>query len=206
MSQPLVSIIIPTTYDRASFNERILKMANAQDYPNKEILFNFEPKIIGVKRNDLCRQANGAYIAHFDSDDKYAPDWISKSMQAIQDTDSDIVGLSSLYFYEEESGQAWMYKWVTPSYPWVAGATFVYKKELWERKPFPEIQTSEDQGFLFRTRKIMDHGYVNGFVASIHPVNTSRREVGSPNYKRCSEEEERGIRERFFGAEVQRSI
>ena len=141
-----------------------------------------------------------------DSDDYYSKEWITQSIDALLTSNADIVGLSSVYFYEEESKKGWKYIWDTAGYPWVCGATMAYIKSFWEQHPFPDIQVGEDTSFASRTRNIFAHGYIEGFVAGIHTGNTSRKNVGTRNYKKCSLEEENDIRKKFFVAEANVTI
>ncbi len=200
MHYPTVTIIVPTTADREKENKNILEMICRQDYPNKEVLWDFEEGNVGQKRNRLCAKSTGQVIANFDSDDHYAKDWLSKSVKCLIENKADMVGLRNLYFYDDEKKEGWLYDYPPTAFPWVAGATMVYWRHFWQSNPFPEIQVAEDVAFAYKTRNIWAHDYIEGFVASIHPGNTSPRETWKSNYSRCSEEENEGIRKRFFGA------
>ncbi len=198
--KPFVSVIIPTTHDRKKYNEDILNMYCRQDYPYKELLWDFSDEKIGTKRNMLCGRARGEVIVHFDSDDKYGDDWISRSVQCLIEKEADIVGLRKLNFYNEVTGEGWAYTYPSNMRAWCAGATLCYWRSYWERTLFYGIQVSEDTTFTNRTSNIWAHDYVEGFLASIHEGNTSRRNLGDgSSFRRCSEEENIKIRKRFFG-------
>lgn len=210
MSLPLVSVICPTTHDRKSYNETILNNFIRQDYINKKLTFDYNSGTIGDKRNRLCEAAVGEVICHFDSDDIYSDDWISESVRSLLVSRADIVGLSQLNFYDQAKQAGYQYTYNDPVRPWVAGATMCYLKSFWEKNRFVRWQTGEDQMFCNGAAggipKIYDHGYIEGFLASIHEGNTSRRQLYNPRYRRMSEQEEEEIRRRFFGAGANAAI
>lgn len=202
MMQPFVTVIVPTTHDRKDFNEKILNNYIRQDYHDKHILFDYGEETIGYKRNRLCQKAPGQIIVHMDSDDKYADDWISKSVLALLENQADVTGLKELDFFEPIAAQGWKYTYANDSRPWVAGATMVYWKSFWEKCEFMNINQNEDGMFLSGRcgvkPRIFAHDYVEGFLASIHEGNTSKRQVDNVRYRRMSEQEEEDIKERFF--------
>lgn len=198
---PFVSVIVPTTEDRADYNARIERIFHYQDYPLKELLFEYHPGTIGDKRNRLCVRALGDIIIHQDSDDLYATDWISKSVRTLVESEADVIGLSMLYFYDERNGAWYIY-----TYPqehrnnWLAGATFAYRRDFWKSSPFPYKNVGEDLGFLLGTHrkpKVVSHSYMEGFVATIHDGNTCKKVITNPRYRRCTVEEEEVLFERW---------
>jgi glycosyltransferase involved in cell wall biosynthesis len=131
---------------------------------------------VGQKRNHLCQMARGEIIIHMDSDDVYAKDWISHSVNALQNTKADMTGLDTGIFRNLETGERWQYIW-KPGQPYIMGATMAYWRKTWERAPFKELKDSEDAAFCASAGLILPHGYVSGFEASIHPKNTCKRYV-----------------------------
>lgn len=216
-TQPFITVIVPTTHERKHWNEQILNQYIAQDYHPKEILFDYNHGTIGEKRNRLCNISKGDIIFHFDSDDAYASDWITKSVADLIESKADIAGLSNVNFYDYIKDEAWGYdyykgqnKWHYEQ-AWVCGATMCYWKKFWERHPFKDVQVGEDGAFVTansgETIRIASHDYVDGFLASIHPGNTSGRQLYSnPRYTRLSEEEKERIKRRFFGAGANATI
>ena len=208
--KPLVSIIIPSTHARREYNEAILNNFIQQTYIHKEVLFDFGEGCIGWKRNNLCKRAKGELILHFDDDDKYEKDWISKSVEALLASESDIVGLSKLNMYDPVKDIAYQYFHNSTPVSFLSGATLCYRKSYWERNNFQNIQIGEDSVFMYdrgrQLAKIFDHGYVDGFLASIHSGNTSPRQLDNGfNYRMLNDFERDKIVERFFGSKVQRS-
>lgn len=169
-----VSIITPTTSDRQSLNERIRRIAKAQDYPHiVEHIFDYSNSLIGTKRNKLVSAAIGDIIVHMDSDDVYATDWVSKCVQALQDNPTaDIVGLSQFY----ATGG---FKYVgSNNSKTVWGATMAYRKTFWESNNFKDIQVGEDYLFC-KNANVIINPYINGFLATIHSGNTSPKNTSN---------------------------
>jgi glycosyltransferase involved in cell wall biosynthesis len=204
--QPLVSCIMPTA-NRQKFIPQAINYFLSQDYPNKELiiiddgihtisdLIPNDPKIkyfytqplgtIGVKRNFACEKATGEIIVHFDDDDYYAPDWISRSIEAHKTTGADMTGLNRVFFYSPSVDKRWMYEDTDEDRPWICGATMAYKKELWRNHPFVDLHVGEDYDFVWNCGgKIVALDYPEGFIAILHPHNTSIKPVEHPKHKK----------------------
>ncbi len=194
---PKVTVIIPTTLDRKDFNRQITEDFLSQDYENKTALFDYGNENVGVKRNRLCKIAPGDIIVHFDSDDNYKPDWIKNSVAILLCKDADITGLKAFNMYSQEHDASWTYDYGNGAQPFVTGATMCYWKKYWRGNPFQEIEKGEDVHFVYGTNslvkpKVYAHGYIEGFLCSMHGGNTSQRDVWKENgkrYRRHSEEE-----------------
>lgn len=149
-------------------------MLKEQDYENIEhIICGVDGIKIGEKRNICCERAKGEIIIHCDDDDIYAPDWISKSVAALVESKSDLVGLSSAYF--TSYGAKYLYT-APKGQPYVVGATFCYWRSTWERNKFRPIQVGEDMHFCASAGKVKSHDYIDGFTATIHSGNTASNE------------------------------
>lgn len=131
---------------------------------------------VGQKRNHLCQMARGEIIMHWDSDDQYAKDWVSHSVNALLNSKADMTGLDTAVFRNLQTGQRWQYIFKTGQ-PFILGATMAYWRKTWERAPFKEINAGEDAAFCATAGIVLPHGYVSGFEASIHPKNTCKRYV-----------------------------
>jgi len=192
----LVSCIMPT-HNRRTFIPAALQCFLAQDYPERELivvddgddpiddLLPSDPRIryfrlperltIGGKRNFACEQARGAIIAHWDDDDWYPASRLRTQVDALRERGADLCGSSVLHFHDRERGQAFLYRYAGRD-PWVAGTTFVYRRELWQRNRFPDIQVGEDTQFVRRGgNSIADLKDPSLCVASIHKNNSSPR-------------------------------
>jgi len=171
MNMPNVTVITPNTYDRKEMAFRADCIISEQDYKGKiEHLCDFSNNCIGFKRNNLCRHASGEIILHFDSDDIYAPDWITRSVEALQSSGADIVGLSNAYFYDTQRRQ--MHELTPKGQLYLCGATLCYWRKTWERKPFPDTSHGEDTAFISNNGRLHCHGYKEGFIATVHGGNT----------------------------------
>lgn len=203
----LVSCIMPT-HNRRRFVPLALAYFLRQDYEPRELivvddgddpvadLIPQDPRIryirldrrhtVGAKRNIACRLARGDLIAHWDDDDWMA-DWrLSYQVPQLSASGADLCGLDRLLFLDARRGEAWQYiyprsgKSVRTS--WLAGGTFCYRRELWVRNPFPELDVGEDNRFVWsrpvkRLLALPDNSF---YVAMIHDGNTSpKRTSGS---------------------------
>lgn len=175
MDSPLVSVITPSMLSRRDLLDRCIDQVKEQDYPNVEHVIVHGDTTTGGKRNNCCEIAKGEIIIHFDDDDYYAPDWISRSVHALKENNADLVGLRKAYFYkpnsllklyERKAGQ-----------PYVLGATMCYKRSMWERNKFRDIKVAEDKYFCAAAGEIYAHDYHTGFMATIHGDNTSSQEA-----------------------------
>lgn len=194
--QPTVSIITPTTYDREAFNRRIEAIGQSQDYPNIiEHLFDYESYPIGTKLNRLCNEAKGDIIVRFDSDDVYSTDYITKAVNSLITSQAAITGLSSIYYYDGRI----MRKYTSKSpQPYICGATFVFWRSTWKKKPFKDINTGEDAAFLANIGKIDQSGNIDTFLATLHNTNTSsNKNLTAPEFSFVPEIEAQKILSKF---------
>lgn len=183
----LVTCITPITESRRHYVDAVNKIITSQDYPNIEHLFVWGEGTIGAKRNKACELAKGNIIVHIDSDDWYAPDWVSKQVEYLKG--HDICGLDRLYFFDEFHAKAWKYVWNRIDGPWVAGATMAYYRAYWEAGPFRDMQVGEDNYFVWKPgAKVAVSDYEDGFVARLHDNNTSPHNK-TYRWKQCDREE-----------------
>lgn len=180
MNFPLVSIITPTTENRAGFHDRLISIVAEQDYPRIEHLLDYDGGNIGQKRNRLCEKAKGDIIIHIDDDDIYASDWVTKSVFALLSNPCDITGLAAANF-RDIRGEVWQYTY--PTNTGLHGATMCYKRSFWEQHPFLSMQVGEDSQFT-RGCNIFAHDYVDGFTATIHANNTSPKNVKGDRWRK----------------------
>ena len=206
MEFPLVSCITPTA-NRQKYLPLAIDYFLKQDYPNAEMviiddgtspathLIPDNPKIryfytdpigtIGVKRNYACEKAKGEIIMHWDDDDWYAPDWISRQVQAMESSKAGIVGLNQVIFFSPSINKRWMYEDSDEEKPWLCGATMAYRKTLWQKHPFIDLQVGEDYDFVWNSgASVFATGYTTGFAALLHAHNTSIKPVENPLHKK----------------------
>lgn len=209
MKSPLVSCIMPTA-NRQKFVPLAIDNFLNQDYPNAELIvvddgkesiralipanqkiryfYSHSISTIGKKRNFACEQAYGEIIMHWDDDDWYAPDWVNKQLQALEESNADICGLDEITFFSPLVQKFWKYVDRGNERPWLSGATMAYKKKFWEQHPFKDIQIGEDYDYIWNTgATIFAHSYSEGFIATLHADNTTLKPFENPTHKKHAE-------------------
>src|SRR5690349_2292987 len=197
---PLVSCIMPT-YNRRLFVPQAIRCFLRQDYPNLELLIvddgpnpvaDCVPEsdriryirldtraTVGAKRNLACEQARGEFIVHWDDDDWYPVDRVTRQISALRSGDQDISGSSRIYYYDVTTAQAWEYRYPRANTDWVGGNTLAYRKTFWAQHRFADIQIGEDSRFVWSngTKAICDLADPSLCVASARPDNVSRKDL-----------------------------
>ena len=158
-----VSIVIPT-YNRKLFERLIEYNINSQDYFNIieiivlddsdidrplcirsliPIRYYTVPRMtIGMKRNCGVKLAHGDYIAFQDSDDFYAPDYISYSIFEMETNNKTIAGSADMNMWDGKQ----FYKQRCMFLHLLNEATLVFKKSAWSR--FADTNSNEAVPFL----------------------------------------------------------
>jgi glycosyltransferase involved in cell wall biosynthesis len=210
MEKPLVSCIMPTA-NRQKYIPYAINNFLIQDYPNAELviiddgteaislLLPDDPRInyfyvppigtTGLKRNYACERSNGELIMHWDDDDWRAPDWISRQVDYLLTSGADICGIEHVNFFSAVTDTFWKGTALNRNNPnipgWLNGATLIYRKSFWEQHPFKDLQTAEDDDFIKKSgAKTFAHDYIEGFVAILHPDNTTVKYFENPRHKR----------------------
>jgi len=179
---PTVTVITPTTADRVFFNDRISQIFHNQDYPYKQhiVIYDTHPQCryslkakntIGQKLNIGSREAHGTIILRMDSDDLYAPDWITRSVQALLSSRAECVGLSSIYYHHQAAGQYLHWQSDPRKQQFICGATMCYYRDSWLKHPFADTSHGED-GLFQQGLACASHDYNMGFLATLHGGNT----------------------------------
>jgi glycosyltransferase involved in cell wall biosynthesis len=198
----VISVICPT-YNRCERHENLYEAFCQQSYKKRELLvFDDSPRpspffsnladprvryththmrhSIGVKRNLLVQMAVGDVIAHFDDDDYYGRDYLSKMYEQL--VGADFVKLSKWLTWRESDGTLWEWDtsildktcfWVRATGQvrpldecenwsedqvagyihaslWGYGFSYVYRKSLWKACPFADMNFGEDYEFIQR--------------------------------------------------------
>ena len=158
-----VSIVIPT-YNRKLFERLIEYNINSQDYFNIieiivlddsdidrplcirsliPIRYYTVPRMtIGMKRNCGVKLAHGEYICFIDTDDFYAPDYISYSIFEMETNNKTIAGSADMNMWDGKQ----FYKQRCMFLHLLNEATMVFKKSAWSR--FADSNTNEAVPFL----------------------------------------------------------
>jgi glycosyltransferase involved in cell wall biosynthesis len=206
MNTPYVSCIMPTA-NRQQFIPLAVNYFLNQDYRDAELVivddgkesiisllpnhervkyFHTQPLgSIGNKRNYACSKACGQVIIHWDDDDFYAQNWISKQVAALEHSKADIVGLNYIIFFSPLVNKFWEYIDKGNEPPWLSGATMAYRKSFWEKHPFKDIHIGEDYDYIWNSgAKIYAHDYPQGFIAILHAGNTTLKPFEDPRHKK----------------------
>src|SRR5262249_49891845 len=136
----------------------------------------------GGRRTSACGGARGAVVVHGDDDDGSPPGRVRAQLEALTSRNADVCGTSRVHYYDPAADRAWVYAYPRESGTWVTGNTLAYRKSLWARNRFPEIQVGEDTRFLWSAaaksvHDLMDPGLC---VGMIHPGNVSPKRTGGP--------------------------
>jgi glycosyltransferase involved in cell wall biosynthesis len=208
---PLVSCIMPTA-NRYKYVFESIRSFLGQDYPNKELIIVFDKvsdlpaiefpqnvrliqaknTILGAKRNEACRHAQGVIIAQWDDDDIYNTNRLTLQAMPIITGKADVTGLQHFVFYEMATGKGWLPKKSLFSEIFVGnvhGGSLVFNKRLWERlNMYPHYTSGEDAAFLKwvvkkGARLIPLYGY-DSFLYVRHNSNTWKFEEN--NFRKYS--------------------
>ena len=103
-------------------------------------------------RNEACRLARGDIVAHWDDDDWYGPERLTRQVAAIRAGEADITALRGSLMLDLA---AWRFWRCGPDLHRrlfvrdVHGGTLVYRRRIWEEKAhFPDRSLAEDATFL----------------------------------------------------------
>lgn len=122
----------------------------AGDYPHVTVYQLNGGTSLGDCMNYAIDHAKFDFVAKFDDDDYYAPNYLQNAMKTFHYTHSDIVGKYSTYIYLER------YNMLVVPMPIVenrfvhvlAGATLIIKKNVFRQVRFPSLTVGEDSHFL----------------------------------------------------------
>jgi glycosyltransferase involved in cell wall biosynthesis/GT2 family glycosyltransferase len=200
---PSVTCIMPTR-DRRRFVPQAIRSFLRQEYARSELLVlddgveslaDCVPKhdrvhyvrcdaglSLGAKRNLACSRARGDVIVHWDDDDWY-PSWrIGVQVRALLASRADVCGTSRILYYQPATDRAWEYRYDVGDAPWVGGNTLAYRRQYWEKHPFPNLQVGEDAQFVWNSppAAVSDLRDPRLCVGMVHDGNTSRKDVTGP--------------------------
>ena len=173
-SLPLVTAIMPTR-QRPDFALQAVRYFLAQDYPSKELVvledgtpslagrMPDDPRIryiatksaarsIGAMRNEACRLARGDIVAHWDDDDWYGPERLTRQVAAIRAGSADITALRHSLMFDLATWRFWRCRPDLHRRLFVRdvhGGTLVYWRRVWaDKAQFPDCSLAEDAVFL----------------------------------------------------------
>ena len=121
-----------------------------KNYSNIKIFQLSEKKSLGSCLNFAIDNSKFEYISKFDDDDFYGSNYLTDMLNAFKYTNAQILGKYSIYAYLEDK------KLLVLRYPdmenryigYIAGSTLTFKKEVFRKVRFKDLNTSEDTFFL----------------------------------------------------------
>ena len=198
MDSPLVSCIMPTR-NRREFIESAIDCWFKQTYENKELVIvddgedriddlvptydriryfrqPIPPKMsLGRKRNHCVLLSKGDIICHWDDDDYSTPDRIEFQLAILNSSNLPITGFRTLYFWDIDKQHARKYWSRVKGY--VCGTSLMYYRDFKLMHPFPDVQESEDNKFVWSViDQIAHNDDPMHMVARIHQSITSRKD------------------------------
>ncbi|HZZ70382.1 MAG TPA: glycosyltransferase [Phenylobacterium sp.] len=173
---PLISCVMPTR-GRPRFVAQAIEYFRRQDYPNRELVIVYEgdgdlpagieePSVrllrtaqasIGGKREVGTAAAKGEIVVHWDDDDWYGPQRLSRQAAPILCGVADITGLNDILFMAMQRGEFWL---AGPDLfrrmfvEDVSGGTLMFRKAAWRRSgPYPATSLREDADFMVKAMR-----------------------------------------------------
>ncbi|NLK43202.1 MAG: glycosyltransferase family 2 protein [Tissierellia bacterium] len=144
---PNKELIIVLNNDKMSLEEWRLK---AKNYENVQVFQLPESATLGECRNFGIQHAQYDYIANFDDDDYYGPNYLVNAMKIFEYIDADIIGKLTTYIYFEESKKfgIYLYNRENQYVRHVPDATIIAKKHVFDKVKFPSITLGVEKVFL----------------------------------------------------------
>ncbi|KHD34458.1 glycosyl transferase [Clostridium acetobutylicum] len=122
----------------------------AEKIPNVMVFQLNECYSLGYCLNFGVNQSKYNYIAKMDDDDYYGPNYLTDEINAFNYTDAKIIGKCKYFTYFEDTRDLSINNY-SQSYDYtnfIAGGTFLIKKELFKTYKFRDVNMGEDAGFL----------------------------------------------------------
>lgn len=119
-------------------------------YPNVQIFQQDESRSLGECLNSGIEHCTYDYVAKFDDDDYYGPNYLVRQMRAMIGNNADIVGKATWYLYFEKSSTlAVFFRHPENCFVnYVTGATLLIKKEVFNQIKFSAMTVGEDVDFV----------------------------------------------------------
>lgn len=189
------------TRDRPEFLKRAVACFQAQTYQNRSLLIwntgmpidygigiGYEIYVsndagkghtIGWLRNAALTHISPlghALIAHWDDDDWSCPTRLAEQVAFMESSGAPVVGYRDMPFYDEVHDRVTVYK-SKRQFGYVLGTSLLYKREVWERTPFPDVMQEDTRWQMtVGAGNIKSQSSIDGPIkmfATIHKGNTS---------------------------------
>ncbi|PEZ03715.1 hypothetical protein CN326_17705 [Bacillus sp. AFS018417] len=126
----------------------------AFSYHNIRVYQLHEQATLGDCLNFGVEKSKYNHIAKFDDDDYYGPYYLAHAMPEFKNTEISVLGKSSYYVYFKNKKALMLVsnteKAFTDS---VAGATLIFKKEVFKKVQFEKVNRAEDYFFIDSCKK-----------------------------------------------------
>jgi len=172
--KPMISCICVS--NRPHLIEDILDKFDLQTYQNKELILvieadddsfsqikqltkerkdiilqrAFEHEILGALLNKGVELSRGDYVAKWDDDDLYGPEYLSDSMLAFNYSSADVVGKLESYMYHQGTDSMYL-RFENKRFRYqhlILGPTIIARRSVFDVVQFQERSVSEDTNFL----------------------------------------------------------
>ncbi|WP_165822373.1 glycosyltransferase [Paenibacillus montanisoli] len=165
-----------------------LYQQRASQYPENEIRVIQLPQEykLGQCLNYAIDLAEDGFIAKFDDDDYYGPQYLREAARAIKRGKASIVGKHTAFIYFRAKQALMIFRrygeWKYRRS--VKGGTLVFRKSVWDQVKFPEFkQSGSDSGWIWRCRR---RGYRIYSVSKRHYVCIRRKNHNSHTQKKTT--------------------
>lgn len=200
---PKVSVVLPT-FNRPYFLDIAVELFNNQDYPFKELIIVDDSKeqcrdyssenikhyhlnermLLGKKMNWGIKKSVGDYIFKMDDDDFYGNSFISENLNSYPTEGDFILFHQPFIFFDLKN---WEMK--VSDKKRCSGATFFFKKEIWNRVKFRDVLEAVDAYFLLDYHDIIKNGNVKSiynpynFLQIRHDIHTWNKMPNGKSFK-----------------------
>ncbi|WP_332694836.1 glycosyltransferase [Halalkalibacter lacteus] len=124
-------------------------------YENIRVFQLSEKKTLGECLNVGIQKAKYRFIAKFDDDDYYGPGYLQDALETFKLTNADVVGKAAYYAYLRSKKALILLHENAENRltDWVAGPTWVCKKEVFKKVHFSHVNIGEDNDFYKKCKK-----------------------------------------------------
>jgi glycosyltransferase involved in cell wall biosynthesis len=126
----------------------------AKKYNNVQVYQLHQKATLGDCLNFGVMKSNDDFIAKFDDDDYYGPNYIKSAMDAFKDNNISIIGKSSYYIYFKNKKALIHVSGTENSITdTVAGATLMFRRDVFHYVRFEKVNRAEDYFFIDECKK-----------------------------------------------------
>lgn len=131
--------------------------ARISNYDNIEIAIKNSKYSLGQCLNQAISKSKFDFIARFDDDDYYGPDYLNESIYQLKNKKADIIGKSCIYIYFKDKRALRLHnkskenRFVNR----VCGSTLFFRKDIIDKIKFQNLNLSEDRLFC---KDVRDNG------------------------------------------------